>query len=452
MSNENYVCGQYREALARFAIPKHRDEESKNLTYWGAAAGLSAEDIIADAAAAGVVGREYELKIRHGYETAKPKIEARRARFEAEGAACHRAGRVAFRSVLNKPAQIKGGRVQRLIEEGRDIDDMEKLRKLSAAKICPGEDLLALRVSREQELLTLFAPNEFLFMRSGKASNEMARLGDNLCLLDKWLDPPLSTTLGDRFEVVGVNPRTGRAGASGSFGTKDTIAAFRHMVWEFDEMPLADQCRFWAGVIRRGDFPLVALVYSGNKSIHGVIRVPAKYEKTAEGYRAFADAIAARYANPADPPQFRLDVQALRNALICVRLAGVVRKDTGKNQALLYAARHWFDREYEDLMNPPEAEADETANAEAVKVGADQAAAPVLPTTTSGADNLARRCVECNVSADCKEAFAAFWQERAHGGVGCNNPFGGWDEARQIVADLKRQAEIDRSKRKHQAR
>lgn len=99
-----------------------------------------------------------------------------------------------------------------------------------------------------------------------------------------------------------------------------------------DEMPIADQCRFWAGFIRRGKLPLVTLSFSGGKSLHGVVRVNAPDAETWARYRA---QIVERYA--ADPDKaYRLDVQAL-NPLTGCRLAGVMRKDTGKVQELLFA-------------------------------------------------------------------------------------------------------------------
>ena len=114
------------------------------------------------------------------------------------------------------------------------------------------------------------------------------------------------------------------------------------MVFEFDEMPIADQCRFWAGFIRNGKLPLVSLTYSGGKSIHGVVRVDAPDAETWTRYRA---AIVERYA--ADPDRrFRLDAQALSPLTGC-RLAGAVRQDTGKVQELLFVRRDWFDAKWQ---------------------------------------------------------------------------------------------------------
>ena len=490
MTSREYAERRYREALAQFAVGGNRynalEDKEIDPVYWGAAAGYSVEDIIDDAHAAGATGEhDRSADIRNLYPKKKQRADAWIAQTEAEGAVgSSPARRPAVGRGVKAPAApaAEVGLVRWLIAEGFDIDDMEKLRRLAPVYVCPDDDALALRVSTEWQLLELFAPEEYVFMRPGKASAVKARLGENLRPLKEWFDTPMSKTLGGAVEVVCVNPLTGRQGARGSYGTRDCVAAYRHMVMEFDRMSLADQCRFWAGVIRRNALPLACLVYSGNKSIHGAVRI---FAKTAEEYRDLADAIAARYAvdaNPdADPdadfskhpekhPEYyRLDVQALRNPLVCVRLAGVVRKDTDKKQTLLYAAPQWFDRDFQAKLNPapaaerigetdeanvPDEGQGEAEAAEAVEVGEDQAAAPAaLPTArTESGGAFVRRCAECAVRADCKEAFGKYWGDKSHGGVGCDYPLKGRGEARREVADLKREAALDRLKRKHPAR
>jgi hypothetical protein len=479
MTSREYAERRYREALAQFAKGGNRynalDSKEDGLVFWGAAAGYSAEDIIDDAHAEGATGEhDRSADIRRLYPSRKDRADAWNAKREAEGASGSFAPRrrPAVGRGVKAPAApaAEVGLVRWLIAEGFDIDDMEKLRRLSAAPICPDDDALALRVSTEWELLELFAPEEYVFMRSGKASNARATLGENLRPLKEWFDTPMSKTLGGAVEVVCVNPLTGRQGARGSYGTRDCVATPRHVVMEFDRMSLADQCRFWAGVIRRNALPLACLVYSGNKSIHGAVRV---FAKTAEEHRDLADAIAARYAvdaNPdADPdadfskhpekhPEYyRLDVQALRNPLVCVRLAGVVRKDTGKPQTLLYAAPHWFDRDFQAKLNPAPAveRIEATDEANVPDEGQGEAVAPAaLPTTarTESGGEFVRRCAECVVRADCEQEFGKFWGEKSRGGIGCNGTFKGWGEARQAVADLKREVALDLLKRKHPAR
>ena len=70
---------KYREALALFAAPGGRWANKGALTYWGRAAGLTADDLIADAHAAGVADRDAD--IRRGWEDARPKGEAVRGSY-----------------------------------------------------------------------------------------------------------------------------------------------------------------------------------------------------------------------------------------------------------------------------------------------------------------------------------------------------------------------------------
>ena len=62
---------EYEAALADFSQPGNRWSAKGRLTYWGRASGLTAEDIVADARAAGVKDRDAD--IRRGWNDAKPK-------------------------------------------------------------------------------------------------------------------------------------------------------------------------------------------------------------------------------------------------------------------------------------------------------------------------------------------------------------------------------------------
>lgn len=118
------------------------------------------------------------------------------------------------------------------------------------------------------------------------------------------------------------------------------------MVFEFDGMALEDQCRFWGGFVRRGCLPLVSLVYSGNKSIHGVIRVDAPDIGAWNRYR---EKVLRLFASDGEG-RYRLDPQAL-HPLIGTRLAGAVRGSTGKIQELLWVRLEWRDVAYQRQLN-----------------------------------------------------------------------------------------------------
>jgi len=262
-------------------------------------------------------------------------------------------------------------------------------------------------------LQLLFGRADVVNIRRDKTDNAPAKPGANLRPMRDWL---FST--GGFGEIVRPNPFTGNQGMTGegkpSFACKGTIAAFRHMVFEFDDMPLADQCRFWAGFIRNGKLPLVSLTYSGGKSVHGMVRVDAPDAETWARYRT---AIVERYA--ADPdPQYRLDAQAL-NPLTGCRLAGAVRRDTGGVQELLYDCGKWF-----ETVTPTDRPLTPDERAIAERIAAAQGT-PYPAAVRNDAPRFARRCTECQAMPGCKAAFGRFWADRSSGGVGCNRPFSG---------------------------
>ncbi len=86
---------------------------------------------------------------------------------------------------------------------------------------------------------------------------------------------------GGGFDCIFRNPYTGEADAEGRRLTNDCVAALRYVVLEFDHMDepggdLPNQCALWAGLL---DDPvwrpcIFSLVYSGWKSLHGLLSVP----------------------------------------------------------------------------------------------------------------------------------------------------------------------------------
>lgn len=67
-----------------------------------------------------------------------------------------------------------------------------------------------------------------------------------------------------------------RSNGKRSFVCNDAIAVFRHVVAEMDGIPLQDQCKFWCGLGLKG---ITALIFSGNKSYHALLRVDAADRK-----------------------------------------------------------------------------------------------------------------------------------------------------------------------------
>lgn len=85
----------------------------------------------------------------------------------------------------------------------------------------------------------------------------------------------------DKIDVcpshIGVNYYTGEATKTDkgteSYANKNTVASFAHLLVEFDMLTLDEQVRFWNGVIMSKSLPILSLVFSGHKSIHGIVKV-----------------------------------------------------------------------------------------------------------------------------------------------------------------------------------
>ncbi len=105
----------------------------------------------------------------------------------------------------------------------------------------------------------LFEPQEFIFCGSQKETH-IRKASEVL-------------RTGEIGEFIAVNPFTGEPAPTKSGGTScrcdSAVAAFRHCLVEFDNLPLADQMQFFAAI----PLKITALIYSGGKSIHGIIRL-----------------------------------------------------------------------------------------------------------------------------------------------------------------------------------
>lgn len=152
----------------------------------------------------------------------------------------------------------------------------------------------------------------------------------------------LSWTIGDTEPEAGAWIRINPCDGMGIKG--ENVAAYRHVLVESDEMPIADQ---WAAY-RRLNLPIAALVNSGGKSLHAVVRVDAA---DAQQYRERANALYEILASEG----FSVDTQN-KNPLRLSRMPGVDRN--GRHQALVAVntgAKSWAqwiaERQQEEL--PP---------------------------------------------------------------------------------------------------
>lgn len=345
---------KYRENLALYV--QNRWQYNGQLTYWGKAAGLTADEIINDVEnAGGLKGKNDNARIariRCGWDDAPTKGEA------VHGSCAPRVHRRA-----TPPPPGETSHVRTLIAAGQDVDTPDKLRTLSPVQFPASGEKWTRHMTAEMMLVRLFAPTDVVRLRQTKDDHYRSKPGANMMPVADWLKGRVHPA--DHAEIVRVNPLTGREGKTTdgkpSFDAETCVADFRHMVFEFDDMPLADQCRFWAGFVRRNSKLtryLVCLVLSGGKSIHGVIRASApdaetwKSHKTEIGRLFMSDPEHHPGADGRDIYPYRLDVQALMPLTGC-RLAGAIRKDTRKVQELLYLCQEWHDRAAWEHVTPP---------------------------------------------------------------------------------------------------
>ena len=390
------TTARYEAALEAFAQGGNRYAKIPELTACGKAAGLTAEEIIGDARAHGVTDRDAD--IRRMFAGSKADPHGNRRAF---------APRFNGRSYGMKPPERKTypTEVRDMIALGRAVSTSADLMQLSPV---PTADLHGADAARAL-LAAMFKPTDLILvgtMRRGVDERNLRPAAD-------WMTDPNLTA----WEQVKINPFTGDEAEGGSKGLtrigEKCLARYPLMLLEFDELALADQVRFWSGMVGHG-MPIVAIVYSGGKSLHGLIRVGAADERT--WWRRCED---ARVHYCADPEAaYRADVQALRPAA-GVRLAGAIRHgEDGKKpreQRLLYLApeagivrgaqKRPVGREDEKAVNPPP----ETSGAIVARPDA-----PYAPPF---------RCADCKTAADCKQAFGKYWQDKSGGGIGCVHPF-----------------------------
>lgn len=171
------------------------------------------------------------------------------------------------------------------------------------------------------EVLTrLYEPDDRLFIgvRHDASAGQVLPVREWIKRLKQDLEVP---------EHVILNPLTGKQGHTKdgklSYRADSCVEQFRFAVVEFDGIPLEQQIQFWAGA----PLPIVALVSSGGKSIHGWIRIDAANvdEWT---LRVESNLFAILRAIGADP--------ACKNEARLSRMPGHFRAETQNWQRLLY--------------------------------------------------------------------------------------------------------------------
>ena len=314
---------KYREALAAFAAPGGRWANKGAFTYWGKAAGLTADELIADARAAGVVDRDAD--IRRGWNDASPKYPDGKPIGH-----CH-APRTAKKKDEEPPPHPDY--VRNMIGEmDAEKGEVDWVRELS-----PDLDWLSQPPEAQTAafIRAAFRPDELLFVFRGGGVGTRGVPGKNLRTAADWLTDV--GAIGSAGDLVKTHPFTGKIGRTKegqpSYVSQDCLAAYPFALLEFDAMPLPWQCAFWRVFILSEDYApaLVSLTYSGGKSIHGLFHVGCR---TLTEWQAFRALLMRLYCADADA-RFRIDPQALA-PLVGTRLPGVRRRDNGAMQRLIY--------------------------------------------------------------------------------------------------------------------
>jgi len=163
-------------------------------------------------------------------------------------------------------------------------------------------------------------------------------LGKNVRMANHWIQGINIFQCAISHPLLIANPLTGQTTlakeGTPSLRCDANVRRHRYALVEFDAMPLEEQCAFWAGVITTRILPLRSLVFSGSKSLHGLVEIDAPdraaWDKT-------LDTLLCAVCNP-DAPKDRQADRLCRNPARLTRLAGAWRQDKEKRQRLIWLA------------------------------------------------------------------------------------------------------------------
>lgn len=144
-------------------------------------------------------------------------------------------------------------------------------------------------------LETLYRPDDLLTIRPSIGAGI---IGKTIRPVSEWIT--YFRNGGKTTEHIIPNPMTGQEGMTKtgkpSFQCDETVKIYRFCVVEFDDISRADQLKFWSGV----KLPIVALIDSGGKSIHGWLDVQklAKIETFDQWTTQIKNRLYDRYLTP----------------------------------------------------------------------------------------------------------------------------------------------------------
>lgn len=177
-------------------------------------------------------------------------------------------------------------------------------------------------------LESMFRTDDFVFIGDRL---EAGVAGQNIRQAREWVS--FFRAGGTAGPFIIVNPLTGRPAPKKSadgttFRGDGCIAAYRHVLGEFDNIDLETQIRFWSAV----SLPVKCLVYSGNKSIHAWLDVQklAAVDSAEAWDREIKGRLFRGLLEPVgvDP--------ACKNAARLARLPGFYRAEKGQYQRILW--------------------------------------------------------------------------------------------------------------------
>lgn len=334
---KNYHAKKYADALAAYANGSgaRYETHSKVLTWEAAKLGKSADEVISDLRAMmpDFSGKDAS-NIARGISTASRK----------QGATPARSSGYRFER-KTEPAGVPDF-VRGLIRDGGGTCTSADLRTLSPF---PVDTLTASPEAVTFAFLSaLWKPDEYLHVFGGDR-HLRARLGVDLRRRDDWLSL-LASRQPLPGDCIGKNPYTGKEGKNGegrpSLTAKECVETYRYALVEFDHLALPEQAAFWRGFLSRPKLApqVVALTYSGGKSIHGLIRTNADrltaptIERSLSGLFC-ADPEKRTRTKPDGSTEeyypYRADPATLKPHG-GTRLAGARRIGNGKRQALIY--------------------------------------------------------------------------------------------------------------------
>lgn len=204
---------------------------------------------------------------------------------------------------------------RRFIARGNGVNEGDIFEASPIRPDCPPEEDAPLL------LRSLYRPSDALFIgeRTDTGPNHVRIVAD-------WLADPAALARSPHFAP---NPMKGLPAPTKGDPAKLTlrgdacVARFELAVVEFDNSPRSDQLAFFAGV----DWPIAALIDSGGKSVHALLRVNAADSAAwdAEVRPLFRDRLAPMGVDRACANPSRLS-----------RLPGHRRKDTDRMQRILF--------------------------------------------------------------------------------------------------------------------